>query len=446
MTDTLQTAKPRTTRRRVFDVVSALTVYLVLVLGIPSNLVFEPLGAAGTPASVFRLLLFVWWCSGWVLPKSGLAKGYQPMRIAAWIFGASVLSAFAVAGLRPLSSIEGPSADRALLYYVGLLGLLLITADGIRDRERFDTFLRRLTIGGGLISVVAILQFFFGIDFRPWLSPPGLVVNAAMPLFFEGHIRRVAGTAGHPIELGVTLAMLIPLAVHYGYYSPRGKKLRGWAPALLIAVALPMAISRSAVLGLFAGAIVMIAGWNWQRIRTVLLVIPVFLVAVRGAIPGLLGTITAGFLGAKSDPSIKGRTEDYAFIGIFIKQRPWFGRGLGTFNPKEYRILDNQYLGTIIEHGFFGLACLILLLLIGIFTARGARRMSTDERTRDLGQMLAASIVVAATALFTFDAFSFPLFTGVLFLILGACGALWRFSREQAGLSPPPPRGPHGLP
>ena len=87
-----------------------------------------------------------------------------------------------------------------------------------------------------------------------------------------------------------------------------------------------------------------------------------------------------------------------------------------------------------------------MLLLTGIFAARGARRLSTDERTRDLGQALAASIVVPATALFTFDAFSFPLFTGVMFLLLGACGTLWRLERERVGLAPPPPRGAHGIP
>ena len=447
MTSTLEPQKTRSATKRTFDVVSCLTLYLVLVLGIPSNLVFEPLGGAGTPASVFRLLLFAWWCTGRLLANSGLARGLQPVRIGAWIFGASLLGSFLAAANRPLSVIEANSADRTLLYFIGLIGLLLITADGIRSDARLDTFLRRLTIGGGAIAVVGILQFFFGIDFSKWLHPPGLVANSAMPLFFPGHIRRVAGTAGHPIEFGVTLAMILPLAIHYGHFSQPGKKLRGWMPAILIGIALPMAISRSAVVGILAGGIVMMAGWSWKRIRRALFVLPVFLVAVRSAVPGVLGTITAGFLGAKNDPSIHGRTEDYNFIGVFIRERPWFGRGIGTFNAKEYRVLDNQYLGTIIEYGFVGLFCIVILMLTAIFAARGARRLSTDERTRDLAQTLAASVVVPMTALGTFDAFSFPMFTGVMFLIMGCCGTLWRLERERVGLSPPPPtRGARGIP
>ena len=40
-----------------------LTCYLVLLFVVPAGLVFAPLGAAGTPATVFGIVLLLWWVS-----------------------------------------------------------------------------------------------------------------------------------------------------------------------------------------------------------------------------------------------------------------------------------------------------------------------------------------------------------------------------------------------
>ena len=93
-----------------------------------------------------------------------------------------------------------------------------------------------------------------------------------------------------------------------------------------------------------------------------------FLVVMQGAFPGILGTLKNLFLGLSSDPSVQSRTEDYAVVGRFISERPWFGRGCGTFLPTKYIILDNQFfLGVIMQMGFVRLAVVAILLLTGIF-------------------------------------------------------------------------------
>ncbi len=148
-------------------------------------------------------------------------------------------------------------------------------------------------------------------------------------------------------------------------------------------------------------------------------------------VPGLLGTVKSLFLNIRNDPSFQGRTDDYANIGKFIRERPFFGRGIGTFLPSLYILLDNQYIGIILEMGFVGLASLALLFLSGIFSARSARRRSSDQSVRSLGQAFAASIVIAMASFITFDALSFAMVTGVVFLLLGCCGAIWRLTRES---------------
>jgi predicted RND superfamily exporter protein len=75
-----------------------------------------------------------------------------------------------------------------------------------------------------------------------------------------------------------------------------------------------------------------------------------------------------------------------------------------------------------------GLAALFLLFLIGTFTARGARRRSSNPTVRSLGQALAAAVVIAMVGFATFDALAFPMATGLTFLILGCTGAAWRLA------------------
>ncbi len=189
-----------------------------------------------------------------------------------------------------------------------------------------------------------------------------------------------------------------------------------------------MTVARSAVLGGFVVLVMLFPSWTSTQRLKALVVIPIFLFAMRLLIPGLLGTLRSMFLNASTDNSVKGRTEDYAAVSHFVSQRPIFGRGYGTFLPQLYRVLDNQYLGTIVEAGFVGLATLLLLMCVGVFTARGARMRAADAGTRGLAQSLAASLGAALVCFVTFDAFSFPMVTGVFFLLLGCSGAIWRLS------------------
>src|SRR4029450_3989372 len=209
----------------------------------------------------------------------------------------------------------------------------------------------------------------------------------------------------------------------------RGRVWR-WIPVLLIVVGIPMSLSRSAILGLLAAALVLLPTWSPRRLTGAALLLPVFAVAMKGVAPGLLGTIKSLFTGLQSDPSFQGRTEDYAVVGKFISQAPVFGRGFGTFNPRDYVLLDNQYLGTLIETGAVGLTALLLLFLIGIFAARGARQRSNDPDYRDLGQTLAASVMVAMVSFVTFDAFAYAMATGTTFFVIGCAGAAWRIAAE----------------
>jgi O-antigen ligase len=409
------------------DAATVLTVFIVLLAAIPSGLVVGPLGGAGRPAMLVGVVAAWWWAHARLLPNGGVARGFQPLRWVLYAFCAAVLASYAAAFLRPIDVVEADAADRNILYLAGLAGVALLAADGIPSRQRLDTLLRRLVAAGAVLAVVGILQFK-GYDLSGVFRFPFLTeISGLSEVQERSTVRRVAATAAHPIEFGVVLALIFPIALHYALYAKTSQRLAKVA-MLLIAIAIPMSVSRS---GTLAVAITFLAMWitwpNRQKIRTALLA-GAFLVVMRFAIPGLLGTIRYLFLHMFDDESYQGRRQDYEVVGRFIKERPVFGRGLGTFLPDVYVYLDNQYLGFMIELGIVGTFAFVALLAIGVGTSRGARRRA-DAETRSLGQALAGAIFAALVSTATFDLFAFGIATGLLFLLLGCAGALWRLTK-----------------
>ena len=89
-------------------------------------------------------------------------------------------------------------------------------------------------------------------------------------------------------------------------------------------------------------------------------------------------------------------------------------------------MLDNQFLLTTVEMGLVGLVALHSLLLGTAALVRSVHRRRPGTATAELAWALFASILVPLCSFATFDGLSFPLISGVLFLLLGCCGALWR--------------------
>ena len=113
--------------------------------------------------------------------------------------------------------------------------------------------------------------------------------------------------------------------------------------------------------------------WGWARRARVAAATGAFMVAMRLAIPGLMGTVVSLFTNISKDSSTTDRAGRWEIAGHYFQLHPWFGMGVNTFFPATNRFFDNQYLGVATEMGAFGLFALILLFLIMVFTARGAR-------------------------------------------------------------------------
>jgi len=429
------------------DTVSYLTVYLALLMFIPASLIFAPLGGSGTPATVYSLLLLLWYLLSWMSGRVTPSGGGRPVRIAMLIFALAVLASFVAGMTRNITQPEVLSAGRGLITIAAWAGLVVVITQSVTSYDRMETLLRRAVIFGSIVAAIGILEFYSGLNLTNYVQIPGLSNNIDYnTLLSRAGFNRPSSTAIDPIEFGVVMSMLLPFALHQAITDSRPGNLRKWLPVGLIAFAIPISVSRSGILTAAVGCLVMVVTWKPRQIRGFIVTGIIGLGALKLAAPGLLGTLFTYFTGlfgpSTGAASVATRTDDYSRNWPYIVQRPWFGRGFETFLPQIYDWTDNMYLKILIEMGIVGLISLLVLYLAGIHCAAAGRRRTQDETRRSLGQAMVASFAVVVVATATFDSLGFPMFAGVFFLILGLAGAyLTIMTRESSSLPTLPVAG-----
>lgn len=421
-------AEPEVVRGRAwvsrFDVVTWLTVYVVILFGLPSRLVFGPLGSAGAPSMLLGLLSF----GIWVLHRIGAPRSTRrrldPIAVAMFLFLISVAISYAVAMARPILPDEASPADVALLSLLSWSGTLLLAREIPGERRR-DTLIWRLSIAGGLLSLLGLAQFLTRRVLVDVISVPGLTaVDDATTFFRDGRIRPV-GTSIHPLEYGTILSVLLPFALHVALqHRYRNAALR-WAPVLLTGAAIAISSSRTAYLTAIVGLAFAMIGWSRRQRLAIVALGGAGVLALWAVAPRLIESVTALFTGARTDPSIESRTDSFVVAQHFIGQDPFFGRGLGTFLGR-YRIFDNQYLLLLVSVGVVGTILFASILVVTVAQMFRVWRAARSAETRALAMTLTASVTSGGLALAFFDAFAFPMTMGALFLIMGIASSLAR--------------------
>lgn len=415
------------------DAVSVLTLYVFLLMAIPSRYVFGPLGGAGAPSTILGVILFINYLLKWMHPNSPYGSFRQPLKLAGLGFFCAFIAAYVAGSLHKLGGTEQNGADRSLILICAWYGILLFAGDGIRNHDRLVTLIRRMVLGTSLMAVLGITQFFTGLDLAKYIIIPGLTTSVPYTdITTRGSFVRPAATAIHPLEFGFVLATILPLAIHQARYASANLKRRRWIQVGLIALALPMTVSRSAILGFVVAMIVIVPTWPSKERWRALGIILVGAGGIAFMIPGMLKTFSGLFLAIGSESSTVSRTSAYASAVPLVEQHLWFGTGFGTFLSSVYFYTDNQYLNSLIEIGVVGLLALVALFVTAWSTARRARAIATDLETRHLAQCMAASCAVAVIGFGTFDTLYFPMAAGVTFLTFGCVAALYRLERERA--------------
>ncbi len=150
------------------DNIAWLSVYVFLLIAIPSKLVVGPLGGSGTPAQIVGLFAALSWCRN-RMRASGTIKRPGVSRFA-WRCGGFVLSvllSFVAAMTRPIEPEELNTAMLGVVGVISWLGILLIANDGIPSVDRLKVIVRRIAAMGGALATLGIVQFF---THQPWTN------------------------------------------------------------------------------------------------------------------------------------------------------------------------------------------------------------------------------------------------------------------------------------
>jgi O-antigen ligase len=432
------------------DATTILAIFVGLQLLLPSRLIMNGLPLSLSAASILALGMGALWLCTQLTTTLGAAKGCNPVRTMLFAYFCALLASYANAASGYLPGDERAIGDHAMVTAFALVFVALTVCDGVRSRERLYFLVRVIVVCGSAVALIGILQYLVGFDLTPYLRAPGMHFSSFdNSVGSRDGLTRAAGTTANPLEFGVFCAMVLPLSIHLAFHATQsGRRTRFWWTCVgLIGGGLMFSVSRSAIVGLTAAVLVLLAGWPARR-RVWMLVAGVgFLAVIKVLSPGLLRTFLSLFQNAGSDSSVQWRTHDYATARDLISQHPWLGRGVGTWYAPKHEVFDNQYLLTLVDSGVIGLVTFVGIVLsalyaavrVGLLCYHLPERVAAAATDRDLALSVAASVAVVLPTFATFDFQAFPTVTALLFLLVGIAAALLRVVRAEVTDEAPDP-------
>ena len=251
-------ATVESTSPRPRDALALLTVAALLILAVPSRYVVGPLGGAGGPPTLVGVVALGGWLFLHVSRPFPRPVVHQPFRAALLFFLATAFASFIVVASRPGGSSETWSSMFAIVVLTSWVGIALFATDFLLGWSSISVLVSRLSTMAGFYAVIGIVQYFTALPLTNYFSVlPGLTLNQGLDsISTRDGLNRPASTAIHAIEFGVVLTALLPLCLHVLLH---GKELPAWRryfPAVAVVAAIPLCISRSAII---CGAVVVLA-------------------------------------------------------------------------------------------------------------------------------------------------------------------------------------------
>ena len=300
-----------------------------------------------------------------------------------------------------------------------------------------------------VVSVSGVIEFHTGFNIFNHLSQVVPILQYQGDLDLAGLTRsdrlRVYASAQHPIALAGALAMILPLAL---YLAQTTKRRIWWLAVFLVGLGALSTLSRTGIVALVAGGLTLLVLRPGETRKLLPLLAPA-MVVVFFVLPNALGTFKSAFFpqgGIVAEQSgvvygnalrSTGRLSDIGPSLRLWRERPVFGQGYGSriveLGPRQNAaVLDDQWLGQLLETGLFG------VIALGWVLGRAVRRLGRVSR-RDpsslglLAASLAAAIMSFAVSIVTYDALGFIQVTLLLFVMLAIAAAVVSLADREAG-------------
>ena len=195
-----------------------LQLFALTVMVFPSDAVIAAIGATGYLAALIGMFVFAVFLAASLFGLHNPLEHRHPIRGLLCLLWLSALASYVLMDRGVVTGTEMASADRMLIQLAVITGVALVAAECLGSLHDIRRVLRILCWGGAFCGVVAALQFWISLDISSYLRElPGFSLNFENPgIVDRAALNRVAGTAIHPIELGVVAGMLLPLAIYLG--------------------------------------------------------------------------------------------------------------------------------------------------------------------------------------------------------------------------------------
>ena len=332
----------------------------------------------------------------------------------------------------------GSTVIKNFTFFVSYLLVVFFIASVVRSRRDLDLMLRLIVAGGAIVAATALVEWKTTTNFYNWYGHvlPFLHYVDEGVAQARGSGVRARGSAQHPIALSAALVMLVPIA----FYLWRRDRSKLWLGCLaLLTLGALSTGSRTGTTMLIAVALAFLAIRPRETLRLAPL-LPVMLVLIQVVMPGTLGTmrsmLSPSYLAKEQsydEGATAGRAADLGPALDRWSRKPLLGSGFGTTvadpnAPKEseQQILDDQWLGSLLETGAVGVLALFALFATAIRRLTRVARNARDADDGWLATALAASLISFAVGMFTFDAFAFIQVTFFAFVTFGFAAVLMR--------------------
>ncbi|MCS5735599.1 O-antigen ligase family protein [Herbiconiux daphne] len=440
-------------RRAVFNWTTMLFVLTAVILFIPIRRYALPIpvGFALEPYRVTIAALLV--ALGVHLFVRG-RKDWKPV-VWGWPIAIFLWTAFASLMVNAVAITETGlvTAGFANIFQLAFLLSTIVIFRQMLSSEAITTILLNVIVfGGAFIGISAFLERVTHRNIFLMLNqflPLEILRDDAESLRAGG--ARAFGSAQHPIALAVLFCMIIPLAIYLMKFSPWPKfqftRILVYSAAIgLMMIGLLSAVSRTGIVAL--GVMFLFILLVRPKLAGLLAVVGLPVVIVVGLIfPALFeSTVLSLFdlqgLVASQTTSVglagQGRLADLPEAFAQFGQNPLAGTGLGSrivVGPEaNSQILDNQWLGSLLETGIIGVLGLIALLVWPIVVmVRFSFRRGVPEQRAMLVLAVTTSAIGYATSMFFYDAFAFMQTLLLLSLLLAIGAWAMTFQSESWG-------------
>lgn len=351
-----------------------------------------------------------------------------------WAFAIFILVALLSVLLRDETLVRVGGLDLSIkqLARLASYGIFFALAASIIRPSELPKLTKAMLAFACFTALAVIVEYRLGTNiFHDWIGPlfPGYVRPEGIGTYDAIGRKLIYGPSVQPLAVAVMFSLALPFAFAWLLQAKERRERLLYGAAVLILIGGAVATQKKTSM---VGPLVCILVLCAYRPRAMVRLAPwaiVLIGVVHAFAPGALGSVVDQFAPGTVTKvnTTKDRANDYDAVEPDIAGHMLTGRGYGSYDQKQHRILDNQYLSLAIEVGLIGLLAYLAIFVAAFFSAHPAARSGDPDRGPP-ALAAATSIIVALVAGAILDFLSFP---QLAYLLCFVAAVAYVSGREQ---------------